>query len=65
MISKPSKSDLFHWRNDKVTKWVMDQLLEQFQAWPVDLPPKDLLEMCTKAGQQQVLKRIDKLCDTD
>lgn len=60
---RPSRAALHHWRQDQITAWVMGKLLAQFRP----LKPWELArsweEQHKLAGNQEVLRAIDRLCD--
>lgn len=63
--NKPSVAALHHWREDQVTKYVMNYLEERFRALKPHQSPQNWDDSNIRVGQQQVIYAINKLCDGD
>lgn len=59
----PDRSQLEHWRDDPVTRWIMDKVGAQFRPWPRSrlVKPEELAQFNQTSGSQQILEAIEKL----
>lgn len=62
-MTRPNPSDLRHWRQDNITRWVMSRVEEKFKPLPASQLAKDWSDHNLRVGQQQVIELINKLCD--
>lgn len=58
---KPDLSALLHWKNDRVTQWVIGEVNRKFPASPTTHCHKTLEEQHRVAGTQQVLDFINSI----
>lgn len=62
-LYQPSKAEILHWQQDRVTRWVLGQLHSTFRPRPSAVPPETLHQAWRDSGQQQVLEKLAKICD--
>jgi len=64
---RPSIPQLRAWREDDITKWIMDRVYHKFPDFHDMLPLKSadkLLELNNKVGSRKVLEEIEKIIET-